>query len=339
MNEKQHRKAASFSPSTYAGRSRKLPVTHEAFFKKHFRFTAGKRIKYEKKEILDVLKNIKKLLIEEETLLTVNAPCIIVGDIHGQYDDLHRIFITTGRNGRSGATMNRFLFLGDYVDRGPQSLECICCLFAYKLAFPKMFNLLRGNHEIALVNQIYGFYDELKNRFTESDALNLWDAFNDVFDYLPLAAIIKGKILCMHGGLSPNLKSLDDIRKIKRPIRNITENPLVCDLLWADPMIGLNGFAANNIRGVSVFFGENVVLRLCNALKIDMIVRAHQTMTNGFGFFCKRKLVTIFSAPKYDVEKNNKGAIMKVSKHLKIGFILLHHVKPPKKGRKCLAFR
>ncbi|VDK22236.1 unnamed protein product, partial [Anisakis simplex] len=161
---------------------------------------------------------MKDMISAEGSLIEVRAPCVIVGDIHGQnefkYEDLHRMFVMTGKNGRSGATMRRYLFLGDYVDRGPHSLECICCLFAYKLTFPKMFNLLRGNHEAAFINKNYGFYQELKDRFNESQALLLWKMFNDVFDYLPLAALVQGKILCMHGGIGPRLNKLDDIRNV-----------------------------------------------------------------------------------------------------------------------------
>uniref|UniRef100_A0A915AHR6 Serine/threonine-protein phosphatase n=1 Tax=Parascaris univalens TaxID=6257 RepID=A0A915AHR6_PARUN len=307
----------------------------ETFLKKHLQFRDGEDINYKAKELFGVIREMKDIIASESSLLEVRAPCVIVGDIHGQYEDLHRMFIMTGRNGRSGATMRRYLFLGDYVDRGPHSLECICCLFAYKLAFPKMFNLLRGNHEAAFINKNYGFYQELKDRFDEPQALLLWKMFNDVFDYLPLAALVHGKILCMHGGIGPRLNTLDDIRNIKRPIKNMDESELACDLLWADPVIDLTGYVRNSVRGVSVCFGEDTVLRLCNNLKLDMIVRAHQMMMNGFGFFCKRKLVTVFSAPRYDPDKNNKGAVMTVSKNLKVGFLLLAPVNEATAGKEC----
>ncbi|EFO13166.2 hypothetical protein LOAG_15365, partial [Loa loa] len=100
--------------------------------------------------------------------------------------------------------------------------------------------------------------------------------FNDIFDLLPIAALIHKRILCMHGGLSPYLNSLDDIRNIKRPIKEMEESPLVCDLLWSDPVIGLTGFVKNVIRGISICFGEDTVLKTCEKLNLDMIVRAHQ---------------------------------------------------------------
>ena len=257
-----------------------------------------------------MIKDAKDLLAAEPTLLEIQLPCIVVGDIHGQvsysvfifllyifilqYLDLHRIFVMVGEKNKSGLHTRRFLFLWydsryiisihiyiyiyfrDYVDRGPQSLECIVLLLVNKIAFPKMFNLLRGNHESIAINRTYGFYAELHDRFPEEEATILWRAFNDLFAYLPLAALIHGRILCMHGGIGPGLNSLDDIRDIKRPLDEPNTNNLACDLLWADPMIDLNGFVPNSVRGVSVYFGENEVIKLCEKLKIDLIVRAHQ---------------------------------------------------------------
>lgn len=118
-----------------------------------------------------------------------------------------------------------YLFLGDYVDRGKQSIETISLLLAYKIKYPENFFLLRGNHESASVNRIYGLYDECKFlQKSNSDELGkrrynvkLWKMFTECFNCLPVAAIIDEKIFCMHGGLSPELKSMEQIRRISRP--------------------------------------------------------------------------------------------------------------------------
>ena len=139
------------------------------------------------------------------TLLCLSQIC---GDIHGQYYDLLRLFEYGGFPPEAN-----YLFLGDYVDRGKQSLETICLLLAYKIKYPENFFILRGNHECASINRIYGFYDECKRRYN----IKLWKTFTDCFNCLPIAAIIDEKIFTMHGGLSPDLNSMEQIRRVMRP--------------------------------------------------------------------------------------------------------------------------
>ena len=147
------------------------------------------------------------------------------GDVHGQYNDLLNLF----EYGRIPPTSN-YLFLGDYVDRGKQSLETICLLLAFKIKYPENFFLLRGNHECASINRIYGFYDECKRRLN----IRMWKIFTECFKFLPVAAIIADRIFCMHGGLSPELENMDQIRRIIRPT-DVPDQGLLCDLLWSDP--------------------------------------------------------------------------------------------------------
>nr|XP_015195029.1 PREDICTED: serine/threonine-protein phosphatase PP1-beta catalytic subunit [Lepisosteus oculatus] len=144
------------------------------------------------------------------SLCVMDQLCVfsVSGDIHGQYTDLLRLFEYGGFPPEAN-----YLFLGDYVDRGKQSLETICLLLAYKIKYPENFFLLRGNHECASINRIYGFYDECKRRFN----IKLWKTFTDCFNCLPIAAIIDEKIFCCHGGLSPDLQSMEQIRRIMRP--------------------------------------------------------------------------------------------------------------------------
>jgi serine/threonine-protein phosphatase PP1 catalytic subunit len=155
-------------------------------------------------EIRHLCTAARELLLSQPTLLTVPAPVKIFGDIHGQYEDLLRLFHATG--GVPSSDNSRYLFLGDYVDRGKRSVETICLLLAYKLRYPDTFFLLRGNHEFQAVNVVYGFSDECRSRRLVP---SLWKAFNAVFACLPLAALVvdgcttKRRILCVHGGLSP----------------------------------------------------------------------------------------------------------------------------------------
>jgi serine/threonine-protein phosphatase PP1 catalytic subunit len=167
----------------------------------------------------------KPILLQQPMLLELEAPLKICGDVHGQYSDLLRLFEYGGF-----PPVSNYLFCGDYVDRGKQSIETISLLLAYKIQYPENFFILRGNHESAGINRIYGFYDECKRRYS----IRLWKIFSDVFNCLPVAALVDEKILCMHGGLSPELTDLQQIADLQRPC-DVPDSGLLCDLLWSDP--------------------------------------------------------------------------------------------------------
>jgi len=249
--------------------------------------------------------------------LELDAPMSICGDIHGQYHDLLRIF----EHAKFPPEAN-YLFLGDYVDRGKRSLECICLLFAYKIRFPENFFLLRGNHETPSISRIYGFYDECKRRYSTK----LWKTFCDVFNSLPVCAILDDKIICMHGGLSQDMMADGtDVRSqlelVKRPA-DIPDSGFLCDLLWSDPSTETLGFGAND-RGVSVSFGQDVVAQFLKRENMDLVVRAHQVVEDGYEFFAGRQLVTIFSAPNYCGEFDNAAAVLTISEQLECSFQVL----------------
>ncbi|TPX50706.1 hypothetical protein SeLEV6574_g00739 [Synchytrium endobioticum] len=234
------------------------------------------------------------------------------GDIHGQYEDLLRIFDMTGYPPASN-----YLFLGDYVDRGKQSLETILLLLCYKVKYPENFFILRGNHESASVNRVYGFYDECKRRAN----LKIWKVFTDVFNCMPLAGVVAGKIFCVHGGLSPKLNTMDDIRKVARPT-DIPDFGLVNDLLWSDPS-EIAPEWEDNERGVSYCFGKAIVTEFLAKHDFDLVCRAHMVVEEGYEFFNDRTLVTIFSAPNYCGEFDNKGGVMSVNDELLCAFEIL----------------
>ena len=190
-------------------------------------------------------------------------------------------------------------------------------LLAYKVLYPENFFLLRGNHECASINRIYGFYDECKRRFN----IKMWKKFQDVFNVLPFAAVVDEKIFCIHAGLSPDLNSPEQIKRIMRPT-DVPDSGLLCDLLWSDPEADISGWAEND-RGVSYTFGEDVVSKFLQKHDYDLIVRAHQVVEDGYEFFADRQLVTIFTAPNYCGEFDNAGAIMSVDESLMCSFRIL----------------
>lgn len=154
------------------------------------------------------------------------------------------------------------------MDRGKQSLEVVCLLFAYKIKYPENFFLLRGNHECAGINRIYGFYDECRRRFS----VKMWKQFCNTFNCLPCTAVIDDKIICMHGGLSPELSQMEQIANISRPC-DVPDTGLLCDILWADPdpsiTVCLQVCNATSPRGIVL---HNVDIRLSLILTIRLCV-------------------------------------------------------------------
>ncbi|KAH7828043.1 putative Serine/threonine-protein phosphatase [Monocercomonoides exilis] len=272
----------------------------------------GKQVDLPEADIKALIFHVRKIFLAQDVLLELGVPVKICGDIHGQYTDLLRLFDHGGYPPESN-----YLFLGDFVDRGKQSLEVICLLFAYKVKYPEHIFLLRGNHECASINRLYGFYDECKRRYNT----RLWKLFTDCFNCLPLCAIIEDKIFCTHGGLSPELHSLDQIRCLVRPT-DVPDQGLLCDLLWSDPDGEVVGWGEND-RGVSFTFGMNVVTQFLARNDFDVLIRAHQVVSDGYEFLGKKQVVTLFSAPNYCGEFDNCGAMMSVDESLTCTFTVL----------------
>lgn len=276
---------------------------------------SGKRTKnvcLKNSEIAQICNQVREIFLSQPSLLELSPPVKIVGDVHGQYADLLRLFTKCGFPPSAN-----YLFLGDYVDRGKQSLETILLLLCYKIKYPENFFLLRGNHECANVTRVYGFYDECKRRCN----IKTWKIFIDTFNTLPLAAIVAGKIFCVHGGLSPVLNSMDEIRHVSRPT-DVPDFGLINDLLWSDPTDSPHEWEDNE-RGVSYCYNKVAINKFLNKFGFDLVCRAHMVVEDGYEFFNDRSLVTVFSAPNYCGEFDNWGAVMSVSEGLLCSFELL----------------
>ena len=263
-------------------------------------------------EIKLLINKCKEILKQQPSFLELACPISILGDIHGQYFDLLRLFEYGGY-----PPSTNYLFLGDYVDRGKQSIETICLLMAYKIKYPENFFMIRGNHEAELVNRIYGFYDECRKRYN----VKLWKNFTDMFNWLPIAALIDDKIFCVHGGLSPDLENIEQLYDIIRPT-DVPNSGLLCDILWSDPSTEVDDWGQNE-RGISYIYSLSVIKKFLEQNNLDLICRAHQVVEDGYEFFGNRSLVTVFSAPDYCEEYNNCAAIMVVDSNLKCSFKVL----------------
>uniref|UniRef100_A0A8L8KYH1 Serine/threonine-protein phosphatase n=1 Tax=Heligmosomoides polygyrus TaxID=6339 RepID=A0A8L8KYH1_HELPZ len=249
----------------------------------------------------------------EKTLIDVDPPVIIVGDIHGQFNDLINMFLLIGR-----PPEKRYLFLGDYVDRGMMSIECIMLLLAYKVCYPSAVYLLRGNHECARVNRKYGFWNECLLHLGEQGE-TIWAMFQRCFNNLPVSALVATKILCMHGGLSPSLDSLDDVRNTAKPVRNPFRG-VINDMLWADPDLNILDWRTSS-RGSGFAFGSHVIDDFCERFGLELIVRAHQMCLDGFWVTPNRRLLTLFSAPMYCNLYRNAGTVLEVDDQLRCRLI------------------
>ncbi|CAE7851902.1 unnamed protein product [Symbiodinium sp. KB8] len=298
-------------------------------------------------EIKQLCDKAREVFVNEGNVQPVDAPVTICGDVHGQFYDLVELF-------RMGGELpdTNYLFMGDYVDRGYYSVEVVTLLVAMKVRYPRRIHILRkyccplDSYEHAI--RRYGFYDECLRKYGNA---NVWKYFTDLFDYMPLTALVEEKVLlcccsdrprisltlvptqifCLHGGLSPTVETLDAIRNIDR-LQEVPHEGAMCDLLWSDPD-DRSGWGISP-RGAGYTFGSDVSEQFNYANGLDLIARAHQLvmevsircfrctpcgcyvpsapMRQGYNWVHGKHVVTIFSAPNYCYRCGNQAAIMEV---------------------------
>ncbi|CRL28572.1 Metallophosphoesterase [Penicillium camemberti] len=232
--------------------------------------------------------------------------------------------------------LNRnFVFLGDYVDRGYFSLETLTLLLCLKAKYPDRVTLVRGNHESRQITQVYGFYEEC---FQKYGSASVWKACCQVFDFMTLGAIIDGKVLCVHGGLSPEIRTLDQVRVVARA-QEIPHEGAFCDLVWSDPD-DVETWAVSP-RGAGWLFGDRVADEFCHVNDLSLIARAHQLVNEGYKYhFNNQNVVTVWSAPNYCYRCGNLASVCEIGEDLKPSFKLFsavsddqRHVPTSRPGR------
>mmetsp|Transcript_59515 Transcript_59515/g.166215 ORF Transcript_59515/g.166215 Transcript_59515/m.166215 type:complete len:318 (-) Transcript_59515:133-1086(-) len=266
-------------------------------------------------EVKALCDRAREILIDESNVQRVDAPVTICGDIHGQFYDLIELFKVGGE-----CPYTNYLFLGDFVDRGYYSVETFLLLLALKVRYPERITLIRGNHESRQITQVYGFYDECLKKY---GSVNVWRYCTEIFDYLSLSAIIDDKVFCVHGGLSPAINTLDQIRVIDRK-QEVPHDGAMCDLMWSDPE-DIEGWGLSP-RGAGYLFGADVVAKFNEINHIELIARAHQLVMEGYktmfpiksnkGGQSTDSLVTVWSAPNYCYRCGNVAAILELDEHL-----------------------
>lgn len=262
---------------------------------------------------LKVINDCSVILRAEKTMLEIDAPINICGDIHGQFYDLMKLFEVGG----SPAT-TRYLFLGDYVDRGYFSIEVVLYLWVLKLSYPENIYLLRGNHECRHLTEYFTFKQEVQIKYTGK----LYNACMESFDCLPLAALVNKQFLCVHAGLSPEIHTLKDIKRINRFKEPPSHGPMN-DLMWSDPSENFDNektgenFIHNSLRGCSYFYSYAACCEFLQENGLLSIIRAHEVQDAGYKMHRRNdatgfpSLITVFSAPNYSDRYENKAAILR----------------------------
>lgn len=314
---------------------------------------------FEESILIDLCSEAQQIFQSEDIILEIDGDMVIVGDIHGSFHDLLRILNFVEEN------HSKVLFLGDYVDRGHFSLECITLLFAMKVMRPDYYFLIRGNHEFDSLCSQYGFKDEIidplnlkpdkcintDSKETDNNCQNenkklslfhsnpnsysytekLYDAFIKAFSYLPICAVVNKSAFCIHGGLSPRLKTVDSIRQINRPIQSFEENQLLTNALWSDPSTSKSSMYAENQRGRGYLFNIDVVFNFLKTNSLQRIIRGHQCVTQGYHEHFHSLCITVFSASSYARDMGNYSGIIKLNqKDDRVEFIKffpLHQIK------------
>ncbi|KAK4370639.1 hypothetical protein RND71_010114 [Anisodus tanguticus] len=331
-------------------------------------------------EIADLCDSAERIFASEPSVIQLRAPIKIFGDLHGQFGDLMRLFDEYGSPSTAGdISYIDYLFLGDYVDRGQHSLETMTLLLALKVEYPLNVHLIRGNHEAADINALFGFRIECIERMGERDGIWAWHRFNRLFNWLPLAALIEKKIICMHGGIGRSINHVEQIENIQRPITMDAGSIVLMDLLWLVSVFscsycfnflsGSDHFSCvdvlaslvimlcleprvsrkqplylprsdptendsveglrPNARGPGlVTFGPDRVMEFCNNNDLQLIVRAHECVMDGFERFAQGHLITLFSATNYCGTANNAGAILVLGRDLVVVPKLIHPLPP-----------
>jgi len=258
-------------------------------------------------ECLQLCDRVRRLLLREPTVVAREAPVTVVGDLHGQFLDFLNILAIGGP-----ASETNYVFLGNYINRGYDSLSTLCLAFLLKARFPQKVTLLRGNHETKQTSQVYGFYDECLRRYEHAGPI-LWQSFNSCFNALPLAAVIADSVLCIHSGLSPSVDTLDQLRSLSRDCEVPDEGP-ICDFLWTDPYDRLGWgiqWQSNNYS-----FGEDITKEFLQSNGLKMLVRSHALVMEGSTWMHDNSLLNIWSAPNYCNRCGNLGAVLQFNEHM-----------------------
>jgi hypothetical protein len=248
----------------------------------------------------------KEYLSSLPTLVRLTGKTLVIGDLHADLDSTTRAI----RKFKRGDYEN-ILFLGDYTDRGEESIATINLLLGLMLQSPERVHLLRGNHEILWVNSKHGFLQELEEKGMEA----LHRMYNDLFSYLPVAAIIDDLVFAVHGGIPEGRPSLSVLRRIPRHFMkpDETTDRYILEMMWNDPTEDTDGFAPNRYRNRLKVYGKKAFKEFMDGNGLEKLVRGHQRWPEGSKYFFGKRLLSIFSCKSYIQEQVTKAAVVEGS--------------------------
>jgi diadenosine tetraphosphatase ApaH/serine/threonine PP2A family protein phosphatase len=275
--------------------------------------------------VSDIVDRLILILVTEENLILVQSPCVICGDIHGQYEDLKLLF-SKSEEDNSGTLTKRYVFMGDYVDRGRYSLNTFLLLATHKIERPTEFWLLRGNHESRQVTQQYGFNQEILSKYGHT---GIWWRIMQCFDLLPVAALVANECFAVHGGLSPEGVLLSQVNGFDRR-REIPSEGIAADLAWSDPEEVQAQSWRPNPRGSGYIFGAKDVKQFTHLNRLVLVARSHQLVQEGIRWYFQDpgttrdppgRLVDVWSAPNYGYTSGNKATFLTVDRGQKRAYV------------------
>lgn len=260
--------------------------------------------KFPQEIVLYVIRTASNLLNQENSLLYLESPIVVIGDLHGHILDLIRIFQHHG-----DPPLKKYLVLGDMIDRGEFSIETLLLLLSIKILYPTSIYLIRGNHETHSVCSTHGFLNEIIHFYNVPYAFS---SLSILFNNLPYAAVIDKRFICFHGGLSPKFLSLDQLSQIVKP-HDPTTSDITISLLWSDPDDKVHDFAPSH-RGIGYLFGKEPTKRFLLSNSLQGIIRSHEVAKEGYKTNFCGKCVTIFSCSNYCGVENNMSATLYIQR-------------------------
>lgn len=253
-------------------------------------------LKHLVEEALDLFKEEQDRRRDPFIEITNRGRVIVFGDIHGDLSTELRILEKVSLEElRKGDT--HIVFLGDYVDRGPNQVEVLASVLKLKLEFPENVTVLRGNHESTPDLRVspHDFPDELIRRYGLRRGYELNLEFEKLFYIMPLTALLERSVLLLHGGLpTTTYDRASTMQEYLGGIGPMDKRTIRAEVLWNDP-IEREVVRVPSPRGIGYLFGRKLTRWVSKKFKIDYVIRGHEVPAEGYKINHDGRVITIVS--------------------------------------------